>query len=665
MTAPSPIGWWPAQRARRCWAGKPWQQWALVAEVLPAVVVTVALMVTVAVNGPANPALRAAEFAAALGLVALIGRRRRPLVTLAVVIAVFAAEIPTGGKAATAFLAVMICAYSLGSYAAPRSLAAGLILAVAFVISGQYVAPQHGYSHVSADSVLVSIFVLIPAAFGGWMRTRAALAGRLRGTADQLRVSRDAAVETAVAAERERVAAQLNRAAARGLDEARAHGAVEDLGDVMQLERISRALLAELRGLVTQLRDSGPGETRQPPALSQLQAQVKGALAAGPAVTPRSRLTGWTLVSTRAVDVGLAFIAVALALALGVTQVTSGHPLPQVVLAACIALPVAVARRWPLTSVTAVLVLTLAYTALAGPADPQDGLAPTVISVIMPLTIAAASPARRAAAGLVLCLGGTVALAAASPAARFAPAETAGSLALAAGCWMAGRLLRSSAALIRANADAAIGEAEEQARQARQALAAERIRLARDLHDAIGHVLTVLVMQAAAARKVWEADPVKAAGHVRTLRSTLAGALSDLHPLILSLALDSHPAGGDGGLRELIDRARCCGLDIDYHGGGTAAGPAARWIIQEALTNAARHAPGAPVRVRLEQATGSVRIEIANGPASQPPLVRHGGAAGIRGMTERAAALGGTLTAAATADGGFIVIAVLPPGADR
>jgi signal transduction histidine kinase len=231
---------------------------------------------------------------------------------------------------------------------------------------------------------------------------------------------------------------------------------------------------------------------------------------------------------------------------------------------------------------------------------------------------------------------------------------------------MAGRLLRSSAALIGANAGAAIGEAEEQGRQARQALAAERIRLARDLHDAIGHVLTVLVMQAAAARKVWQTDPVKAAEHVSVLRSTLADALSDLHPLILSLALDSTAAGGNGGLRELIDRARYCGLDIDYRGDGdTAAGPAACRIVQEALTNAARHAPGAPVRVRLEQTAEQVCVEIVNGPASLPPLLSHSGGAGIRGMTETAAALGGTLTAAPTTGGGFTVSAVLPTGADR
>jgi signal transduction histidine kinase len=625
------------------------------------------MMVTVAVSGSASLVHRAAEFAAASGLVVLVGRRRHPLVTLAVVIVVFAAEAPVGGKAAIAFLAVMICAYSLGSCAAPRSLVAGLVLAVAFVVAGQYLAPQRGYSHVSADIVLVSIFVLVPAVFGGWMRTRAGLAARLRETVDLLRAGRDARLETAVAAERERVAAQLNRAAARGLDQARAHAAVAGLADVMQLEQISRTLLAELRGLVTELRDGGPGEeTGQTPALTQLRAQVGRALAAAPAVTQRSRFTGWTLASARAVDAGLAVIALTLAVTFGVTQLTSGHPLPQAALAAGAALPVAVARRWPVASVTAVLVLTLAYTRLAAPADPQGGLVPIVISVIMPLIVAASCPARRAAAGLVLCLGGCVALAAASPGVPFAPAETAGSAAVAAGCWMAGRLLRSSAALIGANAGAAVREAEEQARQARQVLTAERIRLARDLHDATGHVLTVLVMQAAAARKVWHADPAKAAQHVRVLRSTLAGALSDLHPLILSLALDGTAADGTGGLCELIDRARLCGLDIDYRGDGdTTAGPAACRIVQEALTNAARHAPGAPVLVSLAQTIESVHIEIVNGPASLPPLVSHSGGAGIRGMTETAAASGGTLTAAPTTDGGFTVSAVLPSGASQ
>jgi signal transduction histidine kinase len=309
--------------------------------------------------------------------------------------------------------------------------------------------------------------------------------------------------------------------------------------------------------------------------------------------------------------------------------------------------------------------LTLAYTRLAAPADPQAGLPPTVLLVIAPLTIAASSPARRAVAGLALCLAGCLALAAASPGVAFGPAATAGSAVLTAGSWMAGRLLRSSADLIAANAAAAIGVADEQARQARQALAAERIRLARDLHDAIGHVMTVLVMQAAAARKVWQADPAKAAEHVTALRATLAGALSDLHPLILSLALDGP---GEGGLRELINRARDCGLDVRLHcDGDTTAEPgtAARQIVQEALTNAARHAPSVPVRVHLGQDAEMTRVEITNGPSPLPPLVRHQGGAGIRGMSERAAALGGTLTAAPAAGGGFTVTALLPAGAAR
>ena len=660
-----------AWRVYRLGVSRRWRRWALAAEVLPAAVVTAALALAVIVSDPADPVRRAAGVLASLGLVVLVERRRRPLVTLAVVIVALVAvgaAVPAV-PAAAAFAAIMICAYSLGSSASPRSLVAGLALASAFVAFGQYVAPSAGYSHVAADVFLVPVFVLAPAALGGGIRVRAQLAARLRTATDRLRAGHEARLEAAVAAERERVAAQLDRAALRGLDEARAHAAVENLADVVQIEQISRALLAELRRLVNQLRDGGPGQATEPtPTLGQLRAQVERALGVGVALRPRPGPGRWTLPSSRAVDIGLAVTAAALAAALGITRYLSGHPLPQVLLAAGIALPVATARRFPLASAATAVVLTLAYTRLAAPADPQAGLPPTVIWVIAPLIIGASSPARRAVIGLALCLAGCLALAAASPGVAFAPAATAGSAVLTAGCWLAGRLLRSSADLIAANAAAAIKVADEQARQARRALAAERIRLARDLHDAVGHVMTVLVMQAAAARKVWQADPAKAAGHVTALRSALASALSDLHPLILGLALDGTSAAGEGGLRELIDRARDCGLDVHLHcDGDTTAEPGtpARRIVQEALTNAARHAPGVPVHVHLNQDAELTRVEITNGPSPLPPLVRHQDGAGIRGMTERAAALGGTLTAAPAPGGGFTVTAVLPSRAAR
>jgi len=660
-----------ARRAYGLDVSRRWRRWTLAAEVAPAAVVTAVMTLAVIVSGPADPVRRMAGVLASLGLVVLVERRRLPLVTVAVVVVVFAAEgfIAPAAPAAAAFLAIMVCAYSLGSSASLRSLVAGLALASAFVAFGQYISPSQGYSHLASDAFLVPVFVLAPAALGAGIRARAQLAARLRTATDRLRAGYDARLEAAVAAERERAAAQLAQAALRGLGKARAHAAVENLADVVQIERISRAQLAELRHLVNELRDRTPGEDTGPaPALSQLRAQVERALAAVPALPPRPSPGRWTLASSRAVGISLAAAAAALATALGITRYLSGHPLPQVLLAAGIALPVATARRFPLASAAVSLMLTLAYTRLAAPANPQAGLPPTVLWVIAPLTIAASSPARRAVAGLALCLAGCLALAAASPGVAFAPAATAGSAVLTAGCWMAGRLVRSSADLIAANAAAAIQVAEEQAQHARQALAAERIRLARDLHDAIGHVLTVLVMQAAAARKVWQTDPAKAAGHVTVLRSTLADALSDLHPLILSLALDGTTSADERGLRELIGRARDCGLDVHFQcDGDTTADPgtAARRIVQEALTNAARHAPGVPMRVHLSQNAELTRVEITNGPSPLPPLVRHQSGAGIRGMTERAAAIGGTLTAAPAADGGFTVTALLPTGAAR
>jgi hypothetical protein len=153
-----------AERAYRLGVSRRWWRWAMAAEVAPAVVVTSAVTLAVIVSGPADPA----GVLASLGLLVLLERRRRPMITVAVVIVVFVVEgfIAPGAPAAAAFLAIMVCGYSLGSAASPRSLVAGLALASAFVALGQYISPSLGYSHLAADAFLVPVFAGGPPARG-------------------------------------------------------------------------------------------------------------------------------------------------------------------------------------------------------------------------------------------------------------------------------------------------------------------------------------------------------------------------------------------------------------------------------------------------------------------------------------------------------------------
>jgi signal transduction histidine kinase len=125
------------------------------------------------------------------------------------------------------------------------------------------------------------------------------------------------------------------------------------------------------------------------------------------------------------------------------------------------------------------------------------------------------------------------------------------------------------------------------------------------------------------------------------------------------------PQPGVGDVAELVERARQAGaaVELTLPDGNVGASPAveltAYRIVQEALSNAARHAPGVPASVVLARTGKELTVLVRNGPTPRPP-VDSGAGHGLVGMRERAGALGGTLSAGRTADGGFEVRAVLP-----
>jgi signal transduction histidine kinase len=226
---------------------------------------------------------------------------------------------------------------------------------------------------------------------------------------------------------------------------------------------------------------------------------------------------------------------------------------------------------------------------------------------------------------------------------------------------------------------------DENAASARRGVAGERLRIARELHDAVGHALTTIVMQATAARRVWDSDPPLARQHVATLRAITAQTASELHELVLSAAVGAGDApAGLAGIRALATRASVCGLPVELHADGAEtqlppdAARAAYRIVQEAITNAARHAPGASIQVRALYNPDGLALEISNEPpawpahqdnepadggqqaarqASENPRT---GGHGLRGMHERATGCGGTVTAGSRPDGGFTVRAYIP-----
>ncbi len=216
----------------------------------------------------------------------------------------------------------------------------------------------------------------------------------------------------------------------------------------------------------------------------------------------------------------------------------------------------------------------------------------------------------------------------------------------------------------------------EATEQAMAAVLAERTRIARELHDIVAHSVSTMVVQAGAAEQVVDEDPTFVRGALASIRSTGADALSEMRRVVSMLREDDDPDGltpqpGVGALEELVEGARATGLDVHLAVSGSppvalTAGLdlAAYRIVQEAITNARRHARATRVDVRLTFGPEELSIEVCDDgreSATLPGTPGHG----LIGMHERVALYGGTLELSHRNGSGFAVRAVLPMGAER
>ena len=200
-----------------------------------------------------------------------------------------------------------------------------------------------------------------------------------------------------------------------------------------------------------------------------------------------------------------------------------------------------------------------------------------------------------------------------------------------------------------------------------QAVAEERARIARELHDIVGHSVSVISLQAGAAEQLLRKDPDAAAEHLQAVRRTAHEALVEMRRLLAVLREDAptyDPQPGLDRLDALVAQARAGGLTVEVERADTDAplAPgvdlAAYRIVQEALTNARKHAGAVHARVRVTRDPQTLDIEVVN---DGPPVhVNGSGGHGLAGMAERVRLFGGTLDAAPRADGGFRVHARLP-----
>lgn len=201
---------------------------------------------------------------------------------------------------------------------------------------------------------------------------------------------------------------------------------------------------------------------------------------------------------------------------------------------------------------------------------------------------------------------------------------------------------------------------------------AERLRIARDLHDVVAHGLSTIAVQSGVAARLLDRDPALAKEALQDINRTGKRSLDELRAMVGVLRSDDgtplQPTPTDpDDLSDLLSTASATGLaiSVDVTGSFPSGIPdavvvATHRILQEALTNVTRHAGAVPVEVAVTHADRSAIVRVTNGPgrADRPPTPSTG--VGVIGMTERAEALGGSLRAGPTADGGFEVVADLP-----
>jgi signal transduction histidine kinase len=398
----------------------------------------------------------------------------------------------------------------------------------------------------------------------------------------------------------------------------------------------------------------------------RFEARHRGATLAGMASQPATDSAPAPARKALLLDAGLAVVAFAAAVALlGAGEEEAGGSIGalDLVIVALASLPLAAWRRAPLAVFVFTTAASSALLAVAEPAGPPVG--PT-IGVYLVGFSGDGSPSRTWFTLAVVA----VMLAVHVVAGGIEGAEILFGIPVWAGAWLAGdrtRLRRERMAELEERALRAEREAE---RERRLAAAEERGRIARDLHDSAGHAINVILVHAGMGRLQTERDPERAREAFATIEEVARETVGEIDQMVRVLREDAsldgevEPPAGLASLEGLVERHRVAGLDVtsSIHGSErplpAAVDRGAYRIIQEALTNAARHGNG---NARVQIAFGERELELFVENVLVPGRLAgsEGGGHGLVGMRERAALLGGSLEAGAH-EGRFEVRARLP-----
>lgn len=344
---------------------------------------------------------------------------------------------------------------------------------------------------------------------------------------------------------------------------------------------------------------------------------------------------------------------------------SSQRPLPlYLAVVTAMTAPIAVLRRFPLAA-TVVVYLTLLVPTVDGVSS--DVMYYAFALIVTAYGLGAHADRTRAWAGFALILTMMIVIVPLDPNdPGYGDAVFLG--AIMGTPWVLGRLLRQRQG---ENAELA-GRAEllerEREHLAQLAVAAERARIARELHDVVAHSVSVMAVQTAAVRRRIAADRPADAATLLTVESSARQALAELRRLLGVLRSETDeaalsPQPGLGDLPDLLRQSRLAGLEVDLEiDGSVSALPAGvdlagYRIVQEALTNTRKHAGAGRARVLVRYRPHEVSVEVTDDGTRQP--VPGPGGHGLVGMSERVSLYGGRLEVGPAAGGGFAVRATL------
>jgi signal transduction histidine kinase len=243
--------------------------------------------------------------------------------------------------------------------------------------------------------------------------------------------------------------------------------------------------------------------------------------------------------------------------------------------------------------------------------------------------------------------------------------------------WFVGDSVAARRRYLAGLAEQAERERMAEIERAGQQVTEERVRIARELHDVVAHTLAVMTVQAGVGRRLMAKRPEEARAALESIETIGRTAQNELHVVLGLLRAEGStaalaPAPKLGEIKELAETVRASGTPVELRMSGTGRqlSPALELsvyrVVQEALTNVVKHAPGARATVDLNVSATEIRLEVADdgGPVASPEPDRgatdQGTGQGIVGMRERIAAFGGRLAARPLLERGFLVTAEVP-----